>query len=1486
MQITFETNGQKTKQPKVYLCKPGEKKSCILNSIKSESVSFALNLQAFSTFEFEIDQYVYDDYSQSYKDANGYNAIGVHMELFVENIGWFRINKEPEIENDGQKEIKRIYAESIESELQDFDLMGFKVNYGTVDSIEMMIADNVVEYPEGLKVPKEQVQFYNPDNPQLSLLNIIIDGMYRWTIGHVDNTLKTLIYRFDIDNSNRYAFLMGEAATAYECVFVFDFNNFTINAYSFNDENVLNTGLFKDTNIIIGFRGVANTLTRTQNTDIYTVYNVNGGDGLNIYYANFGENRIENIDYFLTTRYMSQELIDKYIYWRDYRENRRPEYIELSKQYNAQLEVVSELKNRVPSAGCKADWTQISDDELLASYSNYLALKAGYEATYVDTEGNFDLTAIQNSIDWEDYYSVITYVIPALENEIGVRELDSQISDSGSIDYDYNAWETDWDLYGVDELQAKLDEYNELIKSLSDFSQESKPPDKNYTDDYYAEMRQTYLDYVSKRDSCQVALTERQAEYDEANTTLETLNASRQSIVTDVSKENEQFGFTDDDFFVLWKLYNEIDYVNENIIATSLDNNVTTVDIQNELYLDATEHLSTYSHPQYNYSSTLDNLLAMYDYSMFHKDFNCGNFVRVMTDDTHQVKLRITSISFNPFIMENDLSIQFSSMITSKNGRSDRVSLVGISSNQKANSITGSSSGGVEITQQLINALLKSPQFKNAANGIANNAANIVAGSIQAQSITVDELKAKIAQIDELEANSAFIKYLEATLVVAGEIQVDDLKAKLAQIDVAQVGDLFTESLQAFTATVAETTIDEAYIMNAIVGKLSVGDLAAGNIVLNNNMQILSENGKMIMNGSALQIIGTDANGLDYVGIQLGYDTESNPSLILRNENGATILTPEGITSDAIADKLIINDMLDDKSVGKRNMDWTDISEGVDENGNPIWDIANIYMNGEQFGAQYVSFTTETTKSISSLSDDVAALSDMVQTIELTGEQVFVDSDGTITPSSITISAFVKNNTVIDKWLVNGIENTSYVSADNMSITIPSSFMEGKKTISIKAQNADGSIYDVMSVYLVSDGADGDSPYQVILDNENITFSTNASRVPLSDQSFTCNVSAYIGTSPTTCTIGEIASANGITVAVSGQKITLSVSTTSAIAADSGFFNIPITIDDVVIYKVITWSCAQSGKDGGQGISVDSVDIWYYLSSSSTLLSDGVWATNRPEWENGKYIWSKTVTTLSDGTISESDPVCITGEKGEAGQGIEDIIELYYLADTKDITEIPDPPTDWVTTCPEWSSGMYIWTCSKFLWNNPAAITYSTPICDTSWEAANGVQANLDNAITTITDTIAGVELKVDKNTQSIENKVWQSDITESINNYDGTTVETIRDRVSKTEIDIKGITSTVSDVQSTLITKADGDTVSVLSDKVSQMKQDADGFKQTVERTYLAKGDLDITSRNLLRNSKTLIYESYGIITTETYTLTDESGNTLTDENSNRLIM
>lgn len=148
-----------------------------------------------------------------------------------------------------------------------------------------------------------------------------------------------------------------------------------------------------------------------------------------------------------------------------------------------------------------------------------------------------------------------------------------------------------------------------------------------------------------------------------------------------------------------------------------------------------------------------------------------------------------------------------------------------------------------------------------------------------------------------------------------------------------------------------------------------------------------------------------------------------------------------------------------------------------------------------------------------------------------------------------------------------------------------------------------------------------------------------------------------------------------------------------------------------------------TGPTGPTGISITSVDVQYYLSTSATSLSGGSWSSTAPDWVNGKYMWSKTVTTLSNGTKKESDPVCITGGKGSTGatgatgKGVSSITEEYYLSTSK----TTQTGGSWTTKPPTWSSGKYIWTRSKIVYTNPSSTVYTTPVCDSSWEAVNGI---------------------------------------------------------------------------------------------------------------------------------------------------------------------
>lgn len=148
------------------------------------------------------------------------------------------------------------------------------------------------------------------------------------------------------------------------------------------------------------------------------------------------------------------------------------------------------------------------------------------------------------------------------------------------------------------------------------------------------------------------------------------------------------------------------------------------------------------------------------------------------------------------------------------------------------------------------------------------------------------------------------------------------------------------------------------------------------------------------------------------------------------------------------------------------------------------------------------------------------------------------------------------------------------------------------------------------------------------------------------------------------------------------------------------------------------------GPIGETGIGVSNVDIQYYKSTSSSSLSGGSWVTSNPGWEDGKYIWTKTVTTYTNGSTDESTPVCITGSKGSTGAtggtgatgvGVDSIVEQYY----KSTSATSLSGGSWSTTYPGWEDGKYIWTRSIITYTDNSSET-TTAICVTGSKGATG----------------------------------------------------------------------------------------------------------------------------------------------------------------------
>mgnify|MGYP000286813781 FL=1 len=150
--------------------------------------------------------------------------------------------------------------------------------------------------------------------------------------------------------------------------------------------------------------------------------------------------------------------------------------------------------------------------------------------------------------------------------------------------------------------------------------------------------------------------------------------------------------------------------------------------------------------------------------------------------------------------------------------------------------------------------------------------------------------------------------------------------------------------------------------------------------------------------------------------------------------------------------------------------------------------------------------------------------------------------------------------------------------------------------------------------------------------------------------------------------------------------------------------------------KGATGETGPQGPQGGTGPTgkgVSSIVEQYYKSTSATALSGGAWSTTYPGWENGKYIWTRSVITYTDNNTATTAPVCVTGTKGNtgdkgdkgdtgpAGKGISST-EVTYQASTSG-TSIPTGT--WVTSIPSVAAGSYLWTRTIITYTDKTSTT-------------------------------------------------------------------------------------------------------------------------------------------------------------------------------------
>ncbi len=169
-----------------------------------------------------------------------------------------------------------------------------------------------------------------------------------------------------------------------------------------------------------------------------------------------------------------------------------------------------------------------------------------------------------------------------------------------------------------------------------------------------------------------------------------------------------------------------------------------------------------------------------------------------------------------------------------------------------------------------------------------------------------------------------------------------------------------------------------------------------------------------------------------------------------------------------------------------------------------------------------------------------------------------------------------------------------------------------------------------------------------------------------------------------------------------------------------------------------------NGTDGTDGRGVSSIIEQYYKSTSATSLSDGSWSETYPGWTDGTYIWTRSVINYTTGNPTTTDPICVTGSKGDTGatgpqgnpgkdgvdgkdgtngkdgtdgRSVKSVTRYYILATTKPST----PSTSWTTTEPAFdemedtTSTLYFADLTTFSDNSTA---WSSVSVSSSYEAA------------------------------------------------------------------------------------------------------------------------------------------------------------------------
>lgn len=270
-------------------------------------------------------------------------------------------------------------------------------------------------------------KFWDTATTENTLLGRIMELMPSWQVGDVSASLLTRYRTFEAKNDNVYNFIKSSVQKSFGCIFTFDTINRLVHVRD-ADEVPSNTAVY------LSHENLAKEIVLEENTeDVFTRLDVSGAEGVDIRDVNpAGTNQLINLDYYMTPKNFSQEIIDKYFAWKKLFDDNKRSYYLLSVQYSLKLsqrvsdqakltDIEGELKNLenlqavtiqaiAQGLGAQDDLDKANAD-IAAKKEEIAAQQSVIDALQGEVDGLFEqIKTIRNACNFESYFTKDEYM--------------------------------------------------------------------------------------------------------------------------------------------------------------------------------------------------------------------------------------------------------------------------------------------------------------------------------------------------------------------------------------------------------------------------------------------------------------------------------------------------------------------------------------------------------------------------------------------------------------------------------------------------------------------------------------------------------------------------------------------------------------------------------------------------------------------------------------------------------------------------------------------------------------------------------------------------------------------------------------------------------------------------------------------------------------------------------------------------------------------